>query len=138
MATVAASSPSQLSSVRVNVRLCGSIPREEMETLSLTKCAPHVLRTLNGLNTSSYLAGTNGSSDDCVSMVSSTLHTIGDNTNNMGSHLCSQLSKVQESESLPVSSTMPQRRITPSFEPPSWAVPASGEARLEVRWQHCC
>ena len=134
MAAATTSTPSLFSSVRVNVRLCGSVPRQDMETLSLTKSAPHVLRTLNGLNTSSYLAATNGSSDDCVRRDSSTLHTIGDTSNSTGSRPCSQLPNVQQSETLPIPSTMPQRRITP-IEPPSWAVPASGEARLEVRWR---
>lgn len=123
--TASPSITSPLSTVKVNVRLCGSIPRQELEALSLTKCAPNVLRSSHELNTSSYFAE-NGSRE-VREVPHSTHHTIEDD---MALQLCSQLCDMhhrQQQQQVIAS----QRRVTPTFEAPTWAVPAQGEARLE-------
>ena len=132
MATLTSPSTQQLSSVRGDVRLCGSIPREEMDAVSLTKCAPLGSRTSSDLGSSTHSTESNGSSDAWVTRDSSTHHTIED-TNSVAV-LCSQLSIMQrvETQNAQALQSQCQRRYTPTFEPPSWAVPARGEARLEV------
>jgi hypothetical protein len=107
MAALTASATLLLNPVKVNIRLCGSIPREEMGSFSVIKTTPFEL-------------------DDCSSP-----HTIESKNCNMESLLCSQLSKMQQQEThtIPLPAL---RQVSASFEAPSWAVPASGEARLEV------
>lgn len=117
MATLAAPSPSAFSSVKVNVRLCGSVPRQELSELTITKPAPLSSRTLN---TNSYLAGKYGDS------FNSTHHMIEDEK--AAQQLCTQLSNIDERQQ----HTGPLRPSLPEFEAPVWAVPASGESRLEV------
>jgi hypothetical protein len=124
-ATASPSITSPLSTVKVNVRLCGSIPRQELEALSLTKCAPLVLRSSHELSTSSYLAK-NGSRE-ARDVPHSTHHTIEDD---IALQLCSQLCDMHQRQQQQVNAS--QRRVTPTFEAPTWAVPAQGEARLEV------
>ena len=121
---------SPLTPVRVNVRLCGSVPRQEMNSLSLNsdQSAPPVMRTSNDLNKHSACSG---SSESWDSLEGSTHHTIED-TNSVAALLCSQLSNMQHHEQQPQAMQPLQRRISPTFEPPTWAVPATGESRLEV------
>jgi hypothetical protein len=126
---------SPLTPVRVNVRLCGSVPREEMSLLSLNShnSAPLVMRTSSGLNKQSSCPDlkNNVSSEPWGSRGSSTHHTI-DDTNCVAARLCLQLSNMQHHEQQPQAMQSLQRRISPTFEPPTWAVPATGESRLEV------
>jgi hypothetical protein len=56
----------------------------------------------------------------------STHHTIEDD---MAMQLCSQLCDMHQRQQQQVIAS--QRRSTPTFEAPTWAVPAQGEARLE-------
>jgi hypothetical protein len=107
MAASTASAPLLLNPVKVNIRLCGSIPREEMGSFSVIKTTPFEF-------------------EEC-----SSLHTIENKLDSMESLLCSQLSKMQQQElhTIPLPAL---RQVSNSFEAPSWAVPASGEARLEV------
>jgi len=104
-------------SVKVNVRLCGSVPRNEMESMSLTQCAPSA--PSHGLCQGSY--------SGCSSLRPSPRTTEG----SLRSELCAQLSSMQGLSSLP------PRAAAPSYEAPTWAVPAPGEARLEVRSCRC-
>jgi hypothetical protein len=126
MATATAPTLSPLPSVKVNIRLCGSIPRQEIEGISLTKCAPLVLLSSQERNTSPDV------------LRRSTHFTIEDNNNDdkncvatqLCSHLCSMQQQRQQQQ--PQTATAPQRLVLPEFEAPTWAVPARGEARLEV------
>ena len=107
-------SSSALSPVKVNVRLCGSVPRQEMEALSLTKCAPLMLRSPNtsNSNTNTYMRKPQPK-------------VVEDETD-VALQLCSQLCSMSQQPQ-----TQP-KRAAPTFEAPSWAVPANGESRLEV------
>lgn len=133
--TMATLTSSPLTPVRVNVRLCGSVPRQEMSSLSLNsdQSAPPVMRTSNDLNKHSPSSDlkNNGSSESWDSLEGSTHHTIED-TNCVAALLCSQLLNMQHHEEQPQAMQPLQRRISPTFEPPTWAVPATGESRLEV------
>jgi hypothetical protein len=124
-----------LSPVTVNVRLCGSVPRQEMSLLSLNSNlgAPLVMLTSNDLNKQSSCSDlkNNVSSESLNSREGSTHDTI-DDTNCVAALLCSQLSNMQHHEEHPQAMQPLQRRISPTFEPPTWAVPATGESRLEV------
>jgi hypothetical protein len=136
MATTTLPTSSPLS-VKVNVRLCGSIPRQEMEALSLTKCAPLVLRSSHELNTSSYMVELNASLHDLAGL-RSTVHTIEDK-DCVASQLCSQLCNMQRQQQQQQQYSQPAfaepRRVSPTFEAPTWAVPARGESRLEVNME---
>jgi hypothetical protein len=117
-------------SVKVNVRLCGSVPRQEMEALSLTKCAQLVLQSSHELHTSSYLAEHNASLHDLAGL-GSTVHTIEDK-DSVASQVCSQLCNMQRQQQYSQPAFAEPRRVSPTFEAPTWAVPARGESRLEV------
>ena len=107
MATTVAHQITSLSHVRVNVRLCGSIPRTEMDAESLKHQQQQYLSQPPPLESSS-----------------STMMTDNDS---IAQQLCSQLSNIQQQQQqAPATASR-----LPTFEPPSWAVPASGEARLE-------
>ncbi|KAL3913124.1 MAG: hypothetical protein SGILL_006614 [Bacillariaceae sp.] len=95
---------SQFTHVRVNVRLCGSIPRTEMDAESL-KQQQQYQQTAPSLE--------QNSSNDSIAQ-----------------QLRSQLSSFQQQQQAAPATTTTSTRL-PTFEPPSWAVPASGEARLE-------
>lgn len=119
MASLTAPSSSAFNAVTVNVKLCGSVPREEIQSLSsdptFSSRTPH---------TNSYFAGRDGDSS------SSQLMVIEDE-DTMASQLCSQLSHVgQQQQHQSMSSSC--RPSGPQFEAPTWAVPAVGESRLEV------
>jgi hypothetical protein len=100
------SSSSPFTQVKVNVRLCGSIPRTEMDALCLKQQQPQ----------------------QTVEMDRGTIlpTVVTNEADSVAQQLCSQLSTFQQH--------YPQSAPTrlPTFEPPSWAVPASGESRLEV------
>ena len=119
MATLTAPSSSAFNTVKVNVRLCGSVPRQELESLSLSKCVPQCVLSSRTLNTNSYLSGRDGDSS------TSTHHKIEDEK--MASQLSSQLSGVEQQNHYHY-----RNAPSPEFEAPAWAVPANGESRLEV------
>ena len=109
------STSSPVSSVKVNVRLCGSVPRDEIEQLSLVSCAPLVLQS--SLNTSG-LQRTNATKTSATQI----------ENDDVAAQICSQLCHLQQQNT---SIQQEQRRVTPEYEAPAWAVPANGEAKLE-------
>jgi len=108
-----ASISSAYNSCKVNVKLCGSIPREE--NLSLLGCAPLVLPS--GPINSSYLSQSNHTSRTNKSQ--DAMHF--DVGQNVAAQLCAQLCSLEKQRSV-------SRK---EYEAPGWAVPACGEARLE-------
>jgi len=108
-----ASMSSAYNSCKVNVKLCGSIPREE--NLSLLGCAPLVLPS--GPINSSYLSQSNHTSRTNKSQ--DAMHF--DVGQNVAAQLCAQLCSLEKQRSV-------SRK---EYEAPGWAVPACGEARLE-------
>jgi len=128
------SHPTQ-SQVKVNVRLCGSIPRlalsMEQESLNI----PPSLRSLPMFPSSSD----KGSSS--LFEVDSSKKEQNDAANKLRSKLCN-MQQQQQQHAQVNRSTEPQHnffpgttsssaRSRPTYEAPSWAVPARGEARLE-------
>jgi hypothetical protein len=110
MATTAVSpSSSPLSPAKINVRLCGSVPRQEMECLSMCKRPPFVLQS---------------EIKPFTMKMKPTVHTIEDK-DCVASQLCHQLTSMRQQQESQSSSS------APTFEAPSWAVPAQGESRLE-------
>lgn len=115
------SSPSSaFGTVRVNVSLCGSVPRRELESLSLTSGRSSNVLSSRTLNTNSYLLEKNRDAPTSTQPKKSCI----------ASELCSYLSNMREDH---VHRTGPQRPSSLEFEAPSWAVPARGDSRLEVR-----
>mmetsp|Transcript_4081 Transcript_4081/g.11825 ORF Transcript_4081/g.11825 Transcript_4081/m.11825 type:complete len:347 (-) Transcript_4081:91-1131(-) len=115
MATLTSPS-SAFSAVKVNVKLCGSVPRQELESLSLSRAAVLASRSPN---TNSCLVERDGNLPCPVQE---------DDTMCLASQLFTQLSNVEEKTN-PRSG--PLRPSAPEFEAPNWAVPAPGESRLE-------
>jgi len=107
------SMPSAYNSCKVNVKLCGSIPREE--NLSLLRIAPLVLPS--GPINSSYLSQSRHSSRTIQSQNGMAV----DEGENVAAQLCAQLCSLEKQQS-------PSRN---EYDAPGWAVPACGEARLE-------
>ena len=66
---------SAFSSVKVNVSLCGSVPRDEIQRLSLVSCAPLVLQSSSELNTLER----NKNNNFAKTTQNSTQHTIENN-----------------------------------------------------------
>lgn len=110
-----------LSSVKVNITLCGSLPRREMESLSLSKCATQFMPSTSN----SYLSRKH------MGINSTRPHAIEDERLSVASQLCSQLQSLRDYEQ-PCATQRSVSSAVPVFEAPTWAVPASGEARLEV------
>jgi len=114
--------------VKVNVRLCGSIPRlalSEKQELYV----PKSLQSLPMFPSSPSKQGN-----------SSMFHLDGNkDENDAATKLCTDLSSIrrqQHESSQPQHNFYPgtttsSRPMRPSYEAPSWAVPAKGEARLE-------
>ena len=108
-----------INTMTVDIRLCGNIPRNEMKahfgapypTTALTSQPDH-------LSTAS-LAEANGP----------TLHKL----NNCSDDGLEGLTIQKTINMLNVLSSDKQLPLTPVLEPPSWAVPARVETRLEVR-----
>lgn len=115
---IASPSPTPLSPVRVDVRLCGSIPRSAMVDQLGLRGAPCPLSDLTSsdLNADHSAKGANGSTSDCSTLKPSVYHglagLVAQNPSmaRIQSNLCQQ---------------------APLYQPPTWAVPARGEARLE-------
>ena len=118
MATLTASS-SAFSAVKVNVRLCGSVPRTELESLAISRSAPPRVLASRTPNTNAYAH----SSD----LLNSSLCSLKEEKSFVASQLCKQLLNKDDSQNRVVN-----RPSFPEFEAPTWAVPASGESRLEV------
>jgi hypothetical protein len=109
-------------SVRVNVRLCGGLSRTDMSSKS-----PNSNEELVGARCRPCLAKTSCESNGCVyegpTLSKNPQHVMDDepDTEDLPHFLSSHS---LNTESFPVA---------PVMEPPSWAVPARGEASLEVR-----
>jgi hypothetical protein len=108
-----------INTMTVDIRLCGNIPRNEMKahfgapypTTALTSQADYL--------STACLAETNGP----------TLRKI----NRCSDEALEGLTIQKTINMLNVLSTEKQLPLTPVLEPPSWAVPARVETRLEVR-----
>lgn len=127
--------------IKVNVRLCGSIPRVDLSSLMqqqqrLEQAAPN-----SPLNT-----GCNNSLPEIppsFDQYETTSSSTTSKKNCVAQKLCSHLRSMQQQEQAQQTKliqpqhnffshgTLPSRRQSQNFEAPSWAVPASGEARLE-------
>jgi FHA domain len=115
MKTTLRTSATPLSPVRVDVRLCGSIPRSAMADQLAVRGAPCPLSDLTSSDlNASHLAGTNGSS---TLSKPSAFHGL------------SGIQAQNSSSMARIPCDLSQQ--APLYEPPSWAVPARGEARLE-------
>ena len=123
--------PSQTtqSQVKVDVRLCGSIPRP---ALSEKQHVPNTLQSLPMFPSAPSKQG--NSSMFCVDG--------NKDENDAATKLCSDLGNIRRQQQN--QTTQPQHNFYPgtstsscslrptTVEAPSWAVPAKGEARLEV------
>jgi len=113
---------SSVQPMSVDIRLCGNIPRKELQdhfTLPGAPCILSALTSQAATLSTSCLAGANVSDNRYPTHHTTTLCDdlrgfVAHNKSNMRSAL-------QETQPL-----------SPLFEPPSWAVPARGETRLEV------
>lgn len=114
--------------VRVDVRLCGSIPRKDMEKHLLTENGARC--SLTSLNVSpvntTCLAAANGptsdhSTDRTIDSISGLVQANDHNTTMPSSPTTATL----------YPTSMP---LAPLMEPPVWAVAARGESRLEVSY----
>lgn len=99
------------------MKLCGSVPRDEIDRLSLVNL---ISSSHSQLPNGSYLE------QRLPSLVASDSMSI-DEGDRAAAQLCSQLSNLQQDHSMPSASSSQ----SPNYEAPEWAVPASGEARLE-------
>jgi len=125
--------------VKVNVRLCGSIPRIALSMIKQEQTNVHQsLRSLPLFPSSSDHL-------ECSSI--SRIDLTKQDENNAANTLCAELfhmkqQQQQESSQLkhstqpqhnfyPGSTTCSRQRAPTTYEAPSWAVPASGETRLE-------
>jgi len=106
-----------ITTMSVDVRLCGSIPRRDMKDVP-SQGAPPSLKSLTSraklLSTASRLAEVNG----CKSESTHTTISLCDGLDGLIGHK-NCMKDVQ------------QQRLVPVLEPPSWATPAKGDARLE-------
>lgn len=105
---------------RVDVRLCGSIPRKDITDQLVQRSALCPLSDLTSSDLNASFLAANGPSSDHLTHKALAF----DGLTNIASH--TSMTRIQSDASSPA----------PVFEPPSWAVPAQGEARLEVRSLH--
>lgn len=129
--------------VKVNVRLCGSIPRIALPLMQQE--APIRPLNITPLPQNIHpLPMSPSSSTERKDIFSSTKITVPANGENcVAKQLCTQLCSVQQEEQPRKQPTLPQhtlysgaitsaiRRAPPTYEAPLWAVPATGESRLE-------
>jgi len=117
----------------VDIRLCGNIPRNEMKErfgapCSLTALPSLSLTSRHGISTAFSLAETNGSPTlpkticDAALATGSNLSILHNSTNNENMTRAVLIEKQYA----------PQQSHAQVLEPPTWAVPARGETRLEV------
>ena len=117
--------------VKVNVRLCGSIPRLALSMMQQeTVNVPSSLRSLplfpsDNNEESSPLNELDGSKKDEIGAAKQL------RTKLFGMQK-TQLSTQPQHHFYPGTTTSSIRRPPTTYEAPSWAVPANGEARLEV------
>jgi hypothetical protein len=122
--------------VRVDVRLCGGIPRKDMKVQLIkdngARCSLSALtsRSETSLNIS-CLAAANGPTSDC-----STHRTIAvcDALSGHGMHNIKNTSMTTNTNNMlqTIENLQKSTPLAPLMEVPSWAVPARGESRLEV------
>mmetsp|Transcript_19649 Transcript_19649/g.40259 ORF Transcript_19649/g.40259 Transcript_19649/m.40259 type:complete len:435 (-) Transcript_19649:428-1732(-) len=126
--------------VKVNVRLCGSIPRLALSMMQQE--APNGSRNIQSLPL--FPSSSEHQESSSVTRINVTKR----DENYIAKHLFNQLFNMQKQEDQsskePKQPTQPQHnffpgaatpflpRSPPTYEAPSWAVPANGEARLEV------
>ena len=115
----------------VDIRLCGNIPRNEIKE-RFGAPFPMAVRSLtsrSGISAALGLAETNGSSTlpktICDEGFVNENLSILQNTTNSEKMILGVLIEKQCAQQPPCTQ--------PLLEPPSWAVPARGETRLEVR-----
>ena len=122
MATTSHDSSSvlSLSPVRVDVRLCGSIPRRDITEQLVHRGAPCPLGDLTSSDLNA--SGANSSSSERPTHLKAASAFDG---------LADLVSQHPSMARIRCDSAAPPQQL-PVFEPPSWAVPAQGEARLEV------
>ena len=134
MTTAVAPAHPLSSQVKVNVRLCGSIPRPEMELMKQRQLQQQLIHEQNRPSNeihSQYMSSTaslNASHvHDSLSLLSTALHQqcTEDEDTRLG------LGHTSATSSATATTIAPRK--PPTFEAPSWAVPARGETRLEVR-----
>jgi hypothetical protein len=106
----------------VDIRLCGNIPRNEMNTLFGAPCPTTALTSQADHLSTSCLAETNGPTLRKINHYSD--QALGGLTIQNTINMLNVLSEKQ----LP---------LAPVLEPPSWAVPARCETRLEVNLLQC-
>jgi hypothetical protein len=117
--------------VKVNVRLCGSIPRVDLSSLMQHQHDSHPETPSSSSNTTQnqYNEG------DCVvQKLCSHLYTMQHQQQQQQQEEQAQHKLIQPQHIFynEEGISPPLRRQSPTYEAPSWAVPASGEARLEV------
>lgn len=120
MATLTTSS-SAFSAVKVNVRLCGSVPRTELESLAISRNAPPRVLASRTPNTNSNALSQNSD------FLNSSLCPFKEEKAFVAAQLCKQLLINDDLQNQHILN----RPSFPEFEAPTWAVPASGESRLE-------
>jgi hypothetical protein len=107
----------------VDIRLCGSIPRQDVLQHG-ARSSPTALQSRTATLSVNCLAVLNSES--------STHRTITGYMEDTCEHGTTSLAQ-DKSDVMPPYDKQP---FCPLFEPPMWAVPARGETRLEVR-SHC-
>lgn len=117
---------SPVQTMSVDIRLCGNIPRKDLKEhfLSGAPCSSGALTSQTHSLNMTCSAGTNGSDSG-----GPTHRTIGfcDGISCLGSGIV-----LQNNSNMRNNTTQErQQPLVPLFEPPSWAVPARGETRLE-------
>lgn len=128
--------------VKVNVRLCGSIPRIALPLMQQE--APNRPQNITPLpqNISPLPLFPSSASERQDSFSTTKINVPAKGENCVAKQLCSQLFSAQEErpQKLPIQPqhnffpetiTSSLRRTPPTYEAPSWAVPATGESRLE-------
>jgi hypothetical protein len=127
------------SQVKVNVRLCGSIPRLALSMQEESLNLPSSLRSLP-----LFPSSTSNQASSSMFRIDVTKKDANDAANKLCSDLWNMQQLQQQEPSQLNQSTQPQhnfypgtatsscQRLPTTYEAPSWAVPASGEARLEV------
>lgn len=107
-----------LNTMTVDIRLCGNIPRNEMKAHFGAPYPTTASTSQSGYLSTACLAETNGP----------TLRKL----NHCSDEVLDGLTIQKTINMLNVLSSEKQLPLTPVLEPPSWAVPARVETRLEV------
>ena len=102
----------------VDIKLCGNIPRNEMKAFFRAPCPTTALTSHAEYLNTACLAETNGPTPRKISI---------------GSDRPLEGITIQNTINMLGILTDKQQPLAPVLEPPSWAVPARYESRLEVR-----